>query len=142
MKRALVISLLAIPLVFGILSAGEEAKKALIKLDMEWGESGVTGDTAVLGRILADDLMSLDGSGVSTKADQIKAAESAEPVAGPYSASDFKVMFVKDDIAVMTHSVSGEDAHRSMHIWANRDGNWQVVATATVPMAEAAPTSE
>jgi hypothetical protein len=44
---------------------------------------------------------------------------------------------LSDDIAVMTHHAGDPDPHWSMHVWQKKDGGWQVVASATVPLEEA-----
>ena len=38
------------------------------------------------------------------------------------------------DLAIMTHGTKGKDPHHSMHVWARRDGQWQVVATSSTPV--------
>lgn len=77
--------------------------------------------------------MSVDNRGVTGKAEQLN----LEPQGNTnYTAGDYKVMFVDDDTAVMTHTVGGAQPHRSFHVWAKRDGAWKVVATTAMPIAE------
>ena len=33
------------------------------------------------------------------------------------------------DMAIMTHTTKGADAHYSLHVWSRKDGAWQIVAT-------------
>lgn len=103
----------------------------LIALDKQWGEAGMHGDTATVAALLADNLVAVDGSGVSGKAEQLADNEPA-PEGATYDAGDYRIMYLNDDTAVMTHSVAGDQAHYSLHVWTRKDGKWQVTATATV----------
>ena len=51
-------------------------------------------------------------------------------------ADEYQVRFLDDETAVMTHRASAPDPHWSMHVWAKRDGAWQVVATMSTPIEE------
>jgi hypothetical protein len=106
---------------------------ALIELDKAWGE---TRDAASLGNLLADELVALSPEGNISKAALIEESTSAEAPEGPYTPADYVVKFVSDDVAVMTHSTSGEEPHWSMHVWQKQNGTWKVAATASIPAAE------
>lgn len=107
----------------------------LIALDMQWGQAGMAGDTDTVSVLLSEDLIAVDENGVSGKADQLADNEPA-PEGATYDADDFNVVFLDDNTAIMTHSVGGEEAHYSMHVWELVDGNWQVVATASIAASE------
>jgi len=110
--------------------AGSE--EDLIALDMQWGQAGMVGDTDTVSVLLSEQLVAVDEDGISGKAEQLADNEPA-PEGATYEVDDFEVVFLDDDTAIMTHSVGGDQAHYSMHVWSNVDGNWQVVATASVP---------
>jgi hypothetical protein len=109
--------------------AGSE--EDLIALDKQWGEAGMAGDTDTVAVLLSDDLVAVDGSGVGGKAEQLADNEPA-PEGATYEVDNYSVTFLDEDTAIMTHSVMGDEAHYSLHVWSNIDGNWQVVATASV----------
>ncbi len=106
---------------------------ALIQLDKDWGSTAGADDA---GHFLADDIVALDSTGVTGKAEMIEAAASADAPTGPYVAGDYKVHFLSHDIAVMVHSAASPDPHWSMHVWQKKDGKWLVAATASIPVAE------
>mgnify|MGYP000111266009 CR=1 FL=1 len=117
----------------GVLSAIATAgdSDALIALDKAWGEAKNAEDIQGL---VSDNLLSLDPSGVTGKAELIKAMGEAEPSDAPYIAGDYKVNFTDKQTAIMVHSAgSGKDAHWSMHVWKKVEGKWQVAATASIP---------
>ena len=105
----------------------------LIELDKKWGESE---GADALAPMLLDEIVAINANGVGDKKSILEQAESAEPATGPYEASDYKVRFLTEDIAVMVHSSLTPEPHRSMHVWQKVDGKWLVAATATTPMAE------
>jgi hypothetical protein len=106
---------------------------ALIALDKSWGESR---DAAALDQLISDDLVALSPAGNGSKAATIAEATAADAPEGPYTPGDYVVRFISDDVAVMTHSVAGEEQHWSMHVWQKQDGAWKVAATASIPAAE------
>jgi hypothetical protein len=113
--------------------ANPDESDALMQLDKAWGEAA---GPEALQPILADDILALGPEGVGSKADMLEAAASDEAPTGPYVAGDYEVRFLDDDTAVMIHSAGAPDPHWSMHVWQKQDGNWQVAATATVPVEE------
>lgn len=106
---------------------------ALIELDKSWGEMR---DAASLGDLLADEIVAVSPEGNISKAGLIEESTSAEAPEGPYTPADYVVKFLSEDVAVMTHSTSGEEPHRSMHVWQKQNGTWKVAATASIPAAE------
>lgn len=128
-SRTLTILSAAMLLVCGIARADES--DALIKLDKKWGESR---GADALAPLLSDDVMQISDEGAGGKKEMLADADASPPPEGPYQAADYKVKFLSTDIAVMTHSSTGEDPHRSLHVWQKIDGHWKVAATAAVPV--------
>ena len=125
----------AIVALAALLAAGTvraDATADLIKLDRDWGAAGIKGDAAAVGKLLADDVVSVDGESVRDKKGEL-ALVKAEPAGTQYEPTDYKVKFIGDDVAIMTHSTKGNDAHHSMHVWSRKSGQWQVVATSSTP---------
>ena len=131
MRRVLTLCLVAALPAAAAFAAGEDAKQELIELDQKWGEST---DAGVVGSILADGLIALDGSGVATKADQLKELTAEDAPTGPYEADEYQVTFLDDDTAIMVHRSLSPDPHRSLHVWVKKEGRWQVVATVSTPI--------
>ena len=104
----------------------------LIQLDRNWGAAGIKGDAAAVAKLLADDLVSVDGEAVRDKKGEL-ALVKAEPAGTQYEPTDYKVKFLGEDLAIMTHGTKGTDAHNSLHVWSRKGGQWQVVATSSTP---------
>jgi hypothetical protein len=136
MKRIIAIGLMAVVAGVALVAASGDAKEELIALDKKWGVAGMKADKATLETIYADDVLGVDGSGVTGKAENVAAPGNDDPNA-KYEPTDFKVNMISEDVAVMTH---GAEGHTSLHVWAKRDGKWQVVATASVPTADSPST--
>ena len=123
--------LLVVLLVAASLALASDTKDDLIALDKEWGAANLKADKAALGRIYADDMMAVTPEGVFTKSqmlDNVQAADSTD-----YVTSDYEVKMLGTDRAIMSHK---GDGYRSLHVFENRDGRWQVIATATIPDAQ------
>ena len=118
------------------MAASGDAKDELIALDKKWGVAGTTADKATLETIYADDVLVVDGSGVTGKAEAVATPGNDDPDA-KYEPTDFKVNMISEGVAVMTHAVEGST---SLHVWAKRDGNWVVVATAAVSTSDSSST--
>ena len=137
MKRIGIMMVLALAIVAVIAVAAHHEGEELIALDKEWG-AAAQGQAAVdaIEKIIADDVVAISGTGVGSKANMIEDAQSDDAPVGPYVADQYSVKMLADDIAVMTHHAGDPDPHWSMHVWQKKDGNWQVVASATVPVEE------
>ena len=105
----------------------------LIQLDRNWGAAGIKGDAAAVAKLLADDLVSVDGEAVRDKKGEL-ALVKAEPAGTQYEPTNYKVKFLGEDLAIMTHGTKGADAHNSLHVWSRKGGQWQVVATSSTPV--------
>jgi len=130
MKSLYAFALLAAVTGAAVVAAPLQDQDALIALDKQWGEAAMKDDKAALGTILADDVVTVDGTGTTGKAETIASNEPVDDPNASYEVSDFQVSFLGDETAVMTHSTPD---HYSLHVWAKRGGNWQVVAPASVP---------
>ncbi len=127
---SLVLTILFLGLFAGLAFADDAS--TLIALDKKWGEAGIKGDTATVATLLGENLVAVTPGGVQDKKAQL--ADNAPAAAGTkYQATDFKVVFLDDNTAIMTHGTTGDDAHYSLHVWSKKSGKWQVVATSTTP---------
>lgn len=119
---------------FGMTAYADD-KADLIARDKAWGAAGVKGDVEAVGKLLADNLVSVSDQGVTDKKGELAATEPV-PAGTKYEPMDYTVSFLDKDTAVMTHRTMGPDAHYSMHVWSRKNGQWQVVATSTTPVAK------
>jgi Domain of unknown function (DUF4440) len=134
MKRFILLSLLALGAGVAVVAAQQqEDKDALIALDQKWGEAGMKNDTATAEALLADDLMSVEPTGILNKAGVIASNQPDPDPNARYQPANFQIMFLGPDTAVMSHTTPD---HNSLHVWAKRGGEWKVVASATVPREE------
>lgn len=118
----------------GTSTAMAGSEEDLIALDKKWGEAGMAGDTDTVAGLLSEDLVGVGEEGVGGKAELLENNEPA-PEGATYQADNYNINFLDDNTAIMTHSVAGEETYYSLHVWSKASGNWQVVATATVPAA-------
>ncbi len=116
---------------FGATASADDTAD-LIAQDKAWGAAGTKGDIDAVAKHLADNLVSVSESGVRGKQDDLADTKPA-PAGTQYEPTDYKVMFLNADTAVMTHGTKGEDAHHSLHVWSRKGGQWQVVATSSTP---------
>jgi hypothetical protein len=149
MKRILAITLLcaAVTLVVSAQAkkVPDDVQKTLISLDKQWGEAG--GDTAKLDKIIGDNLLAVSSKGEAQDKQQLIADNKASSVGvqnASYVADEYKFEMLSPDVVVMTHrgTIKGmqngkevTDSHRSLHVFQKRDGRWQVVANAQLPIA-------
>jgi hypothetical protein len=133
MQRISFVALTGVLLVgFGAIASADD-KADVIERDKAWGAAGTKGDADAVAGFLADNLISVSGKGVTDKKGDLAATEPA-PAGTQYEPTDYKVIFLDKDTAVMTHGTKGADAHYSMHVWSRKSGQWQVVATSTTPV--------
>jgi hypothetical protein len=130
-NRMRALALVAGALLVGTVTLADD-ESDLVALDKEWGEA--TAPEALEG-LLSDDIISIAAEGVVGKAEMLEEAATTPP-SGPYMAGNYRTKFLGEDIAVMVHNTSGDDEHWSLHVWQRIDGNWLVMATATVPVSE------
>jgi hypothetical protein len=133
MQRMTLVALTGVLLVGFGAGASADDKADLIERDKAWGSAGTKGDAEAVAKLLADNLVSVSGKGVTDKKGELAANEPA-PAGTQYEPTDYTVMFLDKDTAIMTHGTKGADAHYSMHVWSRKSGQWQVVATSTTPV--------
>jgi hypothetical protein len=134
MRKSSIVALAGVLLFASGVTANADDKADLIARDKTWGAAGVKGDRDAVAKLLADNLVSVSDKGVTDKKGELAATEPV-PAGTSYEALDYTVSFLDKDTAVMTHRTSGADAHYSMHVWSRKNGQWQVVATSTTPVA-------
>jgi len=150
MKRSLAITVLGIAVALVISAQAKDVPKdvqqSLISLDKQWGEAG--GDTAKLDKIIGDNLLAVGSKGEAQDKPQLIAdnkAVSAGAQNASYMADEYKFEMLGPDVVVMTHRGTTKgmengkevtESHRSLHVFQKRDGGWQVVANAQLPIAK------
>src|SRR5258708_3159498 len=150
MKRMLAITLFCTAVTVGASAqAGnlpKDLQQTLISLDKEWGNSGT--DTAKLDKIYGDNLIAVSTKDEAQDKKQIIAdnvASSTGVQDASYVADEYKFEMLSPDVVVMTHRGTTKgmkdgkevtESHRSLHVFQKRDGHWQVVANAQVPIGK------
>ena len=150
MKRILVITLLCTVVSVVVSTQAKNApadvQQALIALDKQWGEAG--GDVAKLDKIIGDNLLAVGTKGEAQDKKELIAdnkAASAGVQNASYVADEYKFEMLSPDVVVMTHRGTTKgmengkevtESHRSLHVFQKRDGGWQVVANAQLPIAK------
>ena len=118
-----------------------EALRQLLEVENQWKEAKRTGDTAVLGRVFADEFSNTDENGKHyTKAEWIAALAPGDPTLKTYTIEDAKIVSHASNTATLTYSFTGKyqggrtKRSRDTDTWVNRQGRWQVVASQSTPM--------
>jgi len=148
MKRMLTITLFcaAVPLIASAQANNvpKDLQQTLIALDKEWGNSGT--DAAKLDKIYGDNLIAVGTKGEAQDKKQAIADNVATGTGvqnASYVADEYKFEMLGPDVVVMTHRGTTKgmkdgkevtESHRSLHVFQKRDGHWQVVANALVPI--------
>jgi hypothetical protein len=120
----------------------QQVQQQLIALDKQWGEART--DTAVLNKILSDKMLALGPKGEAQgKKEQIAASTAVS--SSDYVADEHKFEMLGPDVVVMTHRGTSttteggkpvKESHRSLHVFQRTNGNWQVVASAQMPISQ------
>ena len=150
MKRSLAITVFCTAVALVVSAQAKDVPKdvqqSLISLDKQWGEAG--GDTAKLDKIIGDNLLAVGSKGEAQDKQQLIADNkvvSASVQNASYVADEYKFEMLSPDVVVMTHRGTTKgmengkevtESHRSLHVFQNRDGGWQVVANAQLPIAK------
>ena len=120
----------------------QQVQQQLIALDKQWGEAGT--DTAALNKIISDKMLALGQKGEAQGKKEQIAASTSTPSSG-YVADEHKFETLTPDVVVMTHRGTSttteggkqvKESHRSLHVFQRTNGNWQVVASAQVPISQ------
>jgi hypothetical protein len=150
MKRSLAITLLCTAVALVVSAQAKDVptdvQQNLISVDKQWGEAG--GDTAKLDKIIGDNLVAIGTKGEAQNKQQMIAdnkATSAGVQNASYTPDEYKFEMLSPDVVVMTHRGTTKgmqngkevtESHRSLHVFQKRDGRWQVVANAQLPISE------
>jgi hypothetical protein len=150
MKRSLAIALLCTAVALVVSAQAKDVptdvQQNLISVDKQWGEAG--GDTAKLDKIIGDNLVAIGTKGEAQNKQQMIAdnkATSAGVQDASYTPDEYKFEMLSPDVVVMTHRGTTKgmqngkevtESHRSLHVFQKRDGRWQVVANAQLPISE------
>ena len=119
-------------------SEAEQAEREVKQMIKEYRQALLKRDVAALERIWADDYTFINASGeLLSKADRLANLRSGATALGAIKSEDEPVVRVYGDAAVAISRVtiagrySGRETSgvfRSMHVWAKRQGRWQLVA--------------
>ncbi len=132
----------------------------LLRIENDWPRVVREKDAAAVRRVEADDIVLIDPDGnLRDKAQEIKDIESGALSAGAWEVTDIKVTVMDHDAAVVTGRMSVKNGkyttpdgksidisgqYRFVDTFARRDGQWKLVAGASVPVrnpaASASPT--
>ena len=150
MKRSLAITVLCTAVALAISAQAADVPKdvqqTLTSLDKQWGEAG--GDTAKLDKIIGDNLVAVGPKGEAQDKQQMIAATKATSSGtqnASYTPDEYKFEMLSPDVIVMTHRGTTKgmqngkevtESHRSLHVFQKRDGHWQVVANAQLPITQ------
>ena len=110
----------------------------ILNLDRQWNEAYPRLDSAALDRIIADDWVCIDGTGlVITKSELLRRVASSASFLDPYKFDEI-VLHMFGDAAIVTGRLSGQmrdsdgiqDVNqRYMRVYVKRNERWQAVAT-------------
>src|ERR1700730_17564912 len=150
MKRILAITLLCTAVALVVSAQAKDVpadlQQTLISVDKERGQSGA--DTAKLDKIIGDNLLAVGTKGEAQDKQQLIAdnkATSAGVQNASYMPDEYKFEMLSPDVVVMTHRATTKgmqndkevtESHRSLHVFQKRDGRWQIVANAQLPITQ------
>ena len=121
-------------------------EEEILALEATWSVAPLEGDLQTVSRVTADDWIGVAPTGaVMSKADLLEML-SSRPAPFESAVYDRVQLFVYGQTAVVTSLFRGEGKdvkieQRFMRVYANRDGQWQCVATQIVPVPEQKGTS-
>jgi ketosteroid isomerase-like protein len=110
----------------------------ILNLDRQWNEAYPRLDSAALDRIIADDWVCIDGTGlVITKSELLRRVASSASFLDPYKFDEI-ALHMFGEAAIVTGRLSGQmrdsdgiqDVNqRYMRVYVKRNERWQAVAT-------------
>jgi ketosteroid isomerase-like protein len=121
-------------------------EEEILALEATWSVAPLKGDLQTVSRVVADDWIGVAHTGtVMSKADLLEML-SSRPAPFESAAYNEVQLYLYGQTAVVTSLFRGEGKdvkfeQRFMRVYANRDGQWQCVATQIVPVPEQAGTS-
>ena len=111
-----------------------EAESAIRKIEQDWAETAVTGDTPVIERILADDFVGTSPEGLPyMKQDFLKDMKAHPSEFTANQVNDVKIRFF-DNVAVAhgNETFTRKSGEMGRFVWTDvlvkREGKWQIVA--------------
>ena len=116
-------------------------KEEILALEATWHVAPLKGDLETVSRVTADDWIGVAPTGaVMSKADLLEML-SSRPAPFESAVYDQVRLYVYGQTAVVTSLFRGEGKdvafeQRFMRVYANRNGQWQCVATQIVPIPE------
>lgn len=148
MKQLLVVGILAMSVIgfsTGVTVAQGKTEQDLIQLERDWCTSSVKRDSAILGRILADDYTGVGSRGAKeTKAEALASLKDMTSSVDVCVDTDLKVR-VYGDAAVVTGLATRSGTNKGVafkdrqYLWTDtfvrRDGRWQCVASQSTVIA-------
>lgn len=128
---------------------GTSTEQTLKQLEQDWTDAALKKDSAAMGKILANDWVSLGTSGETSRAKALAELSSGENRIDSMTLGDLKVR-VFGDVAVVTGSDDEKSSNKGKdtsghYVWTDvfvrRDGRWQAVASqgTLVPAKPAKP---
>ena len=118
-----------------------EALRQILAVEDQWKEAKRTGDTAVLGRVFADEFSNTDENGKTyTKAQWIAVLAPGDPTLITFKIEDAQIVSYGSNTATLTFTYTGTHKRgrtkrsRDTDTWVNRGGRWQVLASQSTPL--------
>ena len=114
-------------------------EEEILALEATWSVAPLKGDLQTVRRVVADDWIGVAHTGtVMSKADLLEML-SSRPAPFESAAYNEVQLYLYGQTAVVTSLFRGEGKdvkfeQRFMRVYANRDGQWQCVATQIVPV--------
>jgi len=122
-----------------------DEENRILDLDREWNEAYPRLDCAALDRIIADDWVCIDGSGLLiTKSELLTRVASSASFLDPYKFDEITLR-IFGETAIVTGRLSGQmqDSdgihdidQRYMRVYVKRNERWQAVATQVTKVKE------
>jgi ketosteroid isomerase-like protein len=122
-------------------SAASGVEKALIQMEKDWANAGITKDAATMERVIADDWVGVDYNGKTLS----KAEAIADLKSGASAAKSIELGQLKVRVYGNTAVVNGSDTEKSTwkgkdssghYVWTDvfveRNGKWQAVSSTSV----------
>jgi ketosteroid isomerase-like protein len=117
----------------------------ILDLDREWNEAYPRLDCAALDRIIADDWVCIDGTGLMiTKSELLTRVASSTSFLDPYKFDEITIR-IFGEAAIVTGRLSGQMRDRDgardvnqryMRVYVKRNEGWQAVATQVTKVKE------
>jgi hypothetical protein len=123
----------------------KQAERYIIESERQWAESVASGNTAVIKRILADDLIGVDPKGRHyNKSEMVSDTQNAPKYFASNHLNDVKVRFYGDTAVAQGDEIwQRHTVERGGFVWTDtwirRNGRWQIVAAEDLIAPESPP---